>query len=63
MAVERIVRGVAGPMLLAGLTQAMTHHKNWLLLTMLVGLNLLQSAFANRCPSMATPRHFGVKQG
>ncbi|WP_147822355.1 YgaP family membrane protein [Salidesulfovibrio onnuriiensis] len=63
MTVERILRGVAGFVILASLTLAMTHHKNWLLLTLFVGLNLLQSAFTNWCPLMSILRYFGVKQG
>lgn len=49
---NRIVRGVAGTMVLLSLGLAHFHTQWWLLLTAFVGLNLLQSAFTNACPLM-----------
>lgn len=61
MTVEQITRGVAGFMILASLTLAITHHINWLALTLFVGLNLLQSAVTDWCPLMGILRRLGVR--
>jgi hypothetical protein len=50
MTVERLLRGIAGTMVLASIALAQVHHRNWLFLTGFVGFNLLQSAFTNWCP-------------
>lgn len=44
---ERILRGVAGVMVLASLGLAYVHSPKWLILTGVIGLNLFQSAFTN----------------
>lgn len=50
MSKERIVRAVAGTMVLLSVVLAISVHINWLGLTAFVGLNLLQSAFTKFCP-------------
>jgi hypothetical protein len=50
MTIERGLRLVAGVVVLASVALAVFVHLYWLLLTALVGLNLLQSAFTNWCP-------------
>jgi hypothetical protein len=52
MKVERILRGIAGLVILVSLALAVRVNQNWLWLTALVGLNLLQSAFTDWCPMM-----------
>ncbi|MBI2729189.1 MAG: DUF2892 domain-containing protein [Sphingobacteriales bacterium] len=47
---ERIVRAVAGTIVLVSITLAYFININWLLLTAFVGLNLLQSSFTRFCP-------------
>jgi hypothetical protein len=47
---ERIVRAVAGAMVLTSITLAYTVNINWLWLGVFVGVNLLQSAFTKFCP-------------
>ena len=49
---ERILRGMAGFFVLVSLILAVKVHIGWLWFTAFVGLNLLQSAFTNWCPSM-----------
>lgn len=59
--VERIVRGMAGFMVLASLLLAYYHNSNWLWLTAFVGLNLLQSSMTGWCPAMTFLRKLGIK--
>lgn len=47
---ERIVRAVAGSLVLAGLLLAHYVNSNWLWLSAFVGFNLLQSSFTRFCP-------------
>lgn len=47
---ERIVRAVAGSLVLASLILAHYVNPNWLWLTAFVGFNLLQSSFTRFCP-------------
>ena len=61
MTVERGVRLMAGVMVLLSLALAHFLSPYWLWLTVLVGLNLLQSAFTNWCPAMAILRGIGLK--
>ncbi len=47
---ERIVRAVAGTLVLISISLAYFISINWLLLAAFVGLNLLQSSFTRFCP-------------
>jgi len=47
---ERIIRGVAGTIVLVSIILAYLVNINWLGLTVFVGLNLLQSSFTCFCP-------------
>ena len=47
---ERIIRAVAGTLVLASVVLAFTVHIQWLFLGAFVGLNLLQSSFTRFCP-------------
>jgi hypothetical protein len=61
MTVERGLRLLAGVMVLLSLALSHFLSPYWLWLTILVGLNLLQSAFTNWCPGMAIMRAMGLK--
>jgi len=50
MTVERMLRGTAGTVVLVSLALGWYMDARWFLLTALVGLSLLQSAFTNWCP-------------
>lgn len=62
MKLENWLRLIAGIFVLVSLALGYLHSSYWLLFTAFVGLNLLQSAFTNWCPSMAVLRKFGVKE-
>jgi hypothetical protein len=47
---ERIVRAVAGIIVLTSITLAHFVNLNWLWLAVFVGTNLLQSSFTKFCP-------------
>lgn len=61
MTVERGLRLMAGVMILlsVALTFYVSHY--WILLTVFVGLNLLQSAVTNWCPAMPFLRSIGFE--
>jgi len=61
MTVERGLRALAGVMTLISLALAHWLSSWWLLLTVFVGLNLLQSAFTNWCPAMPILRVIGFR--
>jgi hypothetical protein len=61
MTVERGLRLMAGVMVLVSLALAHYFSLYWLWLTVLSGLNLLQSAFTNWCPAMAILRAVGLR--
>ncbi|WP_439695408.1 DUF2892 domain-containing protein [Mucilaginibacter sp. AW1-7] len=58
---ERIVRAVAGTMVLTSIALAYAININWLWLGVFVGLNLLQSAFTKFCPLELILKAAGVK--
>jgi len=59
MKTERIVRGMAGTVILGSLALAHWVHPNWIWLTVFAGVNLLQSAFTGFCPPELFLRKFG----
>jgi hypothetical protein len=58
---ERIVRGVAGSIVLASISLAYFASLNWLWLGVFVGVNLLQSAFTKFCPLEKILTGLGIK--
>ncbi|MET3500758.1 hypothetical protein FHW88_005581 [Mucilaginibacter sp. SG538B] len=58
---ERIVRAVAGTIVLTSIVLAYTVNINWLWLGVFVGVNLLQSAFTRFCPLELILKAAGVK--
>ena len=61
MSVDRALRLVAGAFVFASVMLGMFVHPNFYWFTAFVGLNLLQSAFTNRCPMMAILRKAGLR--
>ena len=57
---ERILRGIAGFVVLISLGLAQGHSPKWLILTAIMGLNLFQSGFTNWCPMMPILRAMGI---
>lgn len=57
---ERWLRGLAGVVVLVSLGLSQCYSPKWLILTLIMGLNLLQSAFTNWCPSMPILRSLGI---
>lgn len=58
---ERIVRAVAGFMIIGSIGLAIYSDINWLYLTAFVGLNLFQSSFTKFCPLEIILKKSGVK--
>lgn len=63
MNIARIVMAVAGAMVLLSLALAHFFGSGWLLLTLLVGVNLLIAAFTGFCPLVKLLQRFGVETG
>jgi hypothetical protein len=69
MTIERIIRIMAGSMILLAL--ALAHFSgqvdlsrvSWLWLVVFIGLNLLQSGFTGFCPPEKLLRRLGFKEG
>jgi hypothetical protein len=59
---ERIVRAVAGSIVLVSITLAYTVSINWLWLGVFVGVNLLQSSITKFCPLEKILDAVGVKK-
>lgn len=57
---EKIVRAVAGTMVLISVTLAFNVNIQWLWLAVFVGFNLLQSSFTKFCPLEKILDKFGV---
>ena len=60
---ERIVRSVAGTMVLISVTLAYFINIYWLGLAAFVGINLVQSSFTQFCPLEMILDKFGVEKG
>ncbi|MDP1697801.1 MAG: DUF2892 domain-containing protein [Xanthomonadaceae bacterium] len=60
---DRAVLAFAGVMVLLSVVLAHWVSSWWLLLTVFVGLNLLQSAFSGWCPAAKVFAALGVKPG
>ncbi len=60
MSLERWIRLIAGTFIIASVTFSYCHSRYWLLFTLLVGLNLFQSALTRWCLMEDILRKFGV---
>lgn len=63
MNIDRIVLAFAGSMVLLSVTLAHYVSPWWLLLTLFVGANLLQSSLTGFCPLAKLLARFGVRAG
>ena len=63
MTVDNGVRVVAGCILLLSLLLTAWVHPGFVWLSVLVGVNLIQSAFTGFCPAAMDFRAFGVRAG
>ena len=57
---ERMLRGIAGFVILAGMGLAQIHSPKWYILSAVIGFSLFQSGFTNWCPMMSILRWLGV---
>ena len=62
MKLENWLRLVAGVFVLISLALGYFYSSYWYLFTAFVGMNLVQSAFTNWCPTMVVLKKFGVKE-
>ena len=62
MYIERLIRLLAGSLILLGLVLALTVNMWFLILTVFVGLNLAQSAITGFCPAEIILRKLGVPE-
>lgn len=63
MSIERMVMRFAGSVVIASVLLGYFVSPWWLLLTLFVGANLLQSSFTGFCPLAMILRRFGLKPG
>lgn len=63
MTLDRVVLSFAGLMVLLSVALGLYVSPYWHLLTVFVGLNLIQSAFTGFCPAAIVFRKLGVKPG
>ncbi len=63
MNIDRAVLAFAGSVVIVSLALAHFISPWWLLLTLFVGLNLLQASFTGFCPLAMVLRRLGVKSG
>ena len=63
MSVDRAVLAFAGIMVLVSVGLTYFYSPLWMLLTIFVGLNLLQSAFTGFCPAAKAFKMLGFKPG
>lgn len=63
MRMEKVIRILAGTMVLISITLAWLISPWWMLLAVFVGLNLIQSAFTGFCPAEGLFRKFGIGKG
>ncbi len=63
MNVDRAVLAFAGVMILVSLLLAWYFSPYWLLLTVFVGLNMMQAAVTGFCPAAIVFRKLGLKAG
>lgn len=63
MTVDRMVRMMAGMVVLLSVLLTQYVNPNWLWLTVFVGFNLMQSGLTNICPLSAVLKKLGVPEG
>lgn len=63
MNIDRAVLLLAGTLTLASVLLALTLSSAWLVLTALVGVNLLQASLTGFCPAASIMRRLGLSSG
>lgn len=63
MNIDRMVLRFAGTVIVLSVALSHFHSPWWLLLTLFVGVNLLQSSFTGFCPLAMMLRKFGLEPG
>ena len=63
MTTEKMIRVLAGSMILMSVFLAHFISPWWLLMTCFVGVNLIQSAFTGFCPAGIVLKRFGIGSG
>ena len=63
MKLEKIIRALAGTLVLVSLALAHYVDPNWIWLAVFVGFNLLQSAFTGFCPAEMLLKKLGFGKG
>ena len=63
MTIERLVFAFAGIIILLSLALSQLNSNYWLLLTALVGANMLQASYTGFCPLAKVLRFFGMSPG
>ena len=63
MTIDKAVLAFAGAMVLLSLLLTYFVHPAWMLLTVFVGLNMLQSAFTGFCPAAMVFKRLGFGAG
>ena len=63
MSLDRAVMLFAGCMILLSLALSQLHSPYWLLLTAVVGVQLVQSAFTGFCPAAILFKRLGLRAG
>ncbi len=63
MTVDRVVRLMAGMMVLVSIALTNYVDPNWMWLTVFVGFNLMQSGLTNICPLAKILKKIGLSEG
>ena len=63
MTVDRMVRLMAGMMILVSTALTQYVDPNWMWLTVFVGFNLMQSGLTNICPLAKILKKMGISEG
>lgn len=63
MSIDRVVFAFAGIAILASVGLSQLHSVYWLLMTVFVGINMLQAAFTGFCPLAMMLKKMGVRPG
>jgi len=61
MTMDRVVKIIAGSLILISVALVIWVSKGWLILTAFVGLNLIQSAFTGWCPASGFLAKLGIQ--
>ncbi len=62
MRMNEALRLIAGSFTVLSVVLSIIHSKYWLLFTVFVGINQIQSAFSGWCPMMNILKKLGVKE-